>query len=156
MREQLKTLYGINCLLILVLLNGCTKKKLVVDEFKVSVCNNACTVDSVGVRTEIIKDKDLYIKLGYFLNCTWENGYFKSIKEKNDTLIIQLDRHHTNGEYDIVLCDCFINFELILKDYNRIPKAVRVLQLFEKDKYWDEIPLEPYEIIEVEEVKLGL
>ena len=154
MRTMLRTKYCIYYVLSLCFLSNCTNKKLVVDQFKVSTCCHSCNIDSVGVRTKIVEDKGLYIKLGYFLNCTWSDGYFKSIKEQNDTLIIELDRPHSNGEYPIVECDCFINFEMILKDYGRIPRAVRVLQLFEEDKYWDEILLEQHEILEPEEINL--
>ncbi len=147
-------------LFIIFLIFGCTKEKGLpinqrVEKFQVSECRTDCGVDSIGVRTSKTRNDDLKVKLGYIINCSWKKGYLKDITERNDTLIVKLDRPHSdNGEYPMTLCDCFMYFDFEIKNYNKKPKAIRVVDLFEGNKYWDEKT--PIEIVDdVDEEIMG-
>ncbi|WP_298312118.1 hypothetical protein [uncultured Aquimarina sp.] len=142
---------------LIFLIFGCAKEKELpinqrVEKFQVSECRTDCGIESIGVRTNMTRNNSLKVKLGYIVNCSWKEGYLKHIIERNDTLIIELDRPHSdNGEYPMTLCNCFIYFDFVIRDYNKIPKAIRVVDLFEDNKYWDEKTL--IEIVDdVEEV----
>jgi len=119
-----------------------------VEQFQVSECRTDCGIDSIGVRTSKVKN-DLGVKLGYVVNCSWKQAFIKNIEEQNDTLIFELDRPNKNGEYPITECDCFFFFEFIIKNYTKKPKTIRVAELFEKGKYWDERNFE--QELEIEE-----
>ncbi|MEP3448358.1 MAG: hypothetical protein ABJN61_11695 [Flavobacteriaceae bacterium] len=121
---------------------GCSKQKKQslnerAGQFKVSECRTDCGIDSIGVHTDIIKN-DLKVKLGYVVNCSWRQAFLKNIKERNDTIIVEFDRPNVNGEYPITECDCFFYFEFLIENFDKEPKAIRVAELFEKNKYWDE------------------
>ncbi|GAA4272517.1 hypothetical protein U6A24_09785 [Aquimarina gracilis] len=137
---------------LIFLISGCGKQKELllhqkVEKFQVSECRTDCGIDSIGVRMSQTKNDGLKVKLGYIVNCSWKKGYLKNITEQNDTLIVKLDRPRSdNGEYPMTLCDCFMYFDFVVKDYNKKPKAIRVIDLFEENKYWDE--KQPKEIVE--------
>ena len=63
-----------------------------------------------------------------------------------------MDRPHSdNAEYPITPCDCLIYFDFVIKNYSKKPKAVRIVNLFEADKYWDEkTPIEIVDDVEEE------
>ncbi len=149
----MKNLFIILCICSIL---GCSKQKELalnqrVEKFQVSECRTDCGIDSIGVRTSKTKNDGLKVKLGYIVNCSWKKGYLKNIIEQNDTLIVKLDRPHSdNGEYPMTLCDCFIYFDFVVKNYNKKPKAIHVADLFEDNKYWDEKT--PREIVEIEEI----
>ena len=51
----------------------------------------------------------------------------------------------------MTLCDCLIYFDFVIKNYSKKPKAVRIVNLFEADKYWDEkTPIEIVDDVEEE------
>jgi hypothetical protein len=136
------------CLII-----GCSKQEkqpLIekIEQFKVSECRTDCGLDSIGVRTYKVKNS-LKVKLGYVVNCSWKQAFLDNIKEKNDTIIIELDKLNVNGEYPITDCNCFFYFEFLIKNFDKKPKAIRVAELFERNKYWDERNFD--QILEVEE-----
>ena len=120
-----------------------------VNDFHVSECRKDCWTESIGVKTHKTINGNLKVQLGYIKNCSWEKGYFKNITEINDTLIIEIDMPHTNGQYSITSCDCFFYFDFVIKDYPKTPKAIRVADLFDKNKFWDEVP-----IFEIEETTI--
>ncbi|WP_074408936.1 hypothetical protein [Aquimarina megaterium] len=73
----------------------------------------------------------------------------KNVTEQNDTLLIELDKPQLNdGGYPVTTCDCFFYFSFVLKNYTNTPKAIRVLELFENNKYWDERDFDRYEFQE--------
>ncbi|MEM9680573.1 MAG: hypothetical protein AAF901_09640 [Bacteroidota bacterium] len=115
--------------------------------FQVSECRNDCGVDSIGFSTYIVGD-NLSVKLGYIVNCSWDGAFLKGIIERNDTLIVKLDRPNNNGEYPITDCDCFYFFDFIIEEYTKKPEVVRVTDLFEKDKFWDERNFDKFREVE--------
>jgi len=144
-----------------------------VENFKVSECQSNYGIDSIGIRKNKIVDNVLYLKIGHIKNCAWEDGFLKSIKYKNDTLLIGLDRpfdidtlmtdtamvkgkqiinmsiEHTYPLYD---CDCFFYFELSINEFTKIPKTVR---LFEGEginsyDYWDKTQKTSYEVEDIQ------
>ncbi|NRR93371.1 hypothetical protein HSX10_17490 [Winogradskyella undariae] len=142
--------------LFVCLIIGCSEKKeqplnQKIEQFRVSECRTDCGIDSIGVWTNNIEN-NLNVKLGYIVNCSWDSAFFKNITETNDTLIVELDMPNVNGEYPITECDCFFFFEFMIKNYNKEPKAIRVAELFGKNKFWDErrIPEIEETIIETE------
>ena len=143
----------INIAIIVCLIFGCSRRKeqslnQKIEQFRVSECRTDCGIDSVGVWTNKAKN-DLNVKLGYVVNCSWKQAFIKNIEKQNDTLIVELDKPNVNGEYPITECDCFFFFEFIIKDYTKEPKDIRVAELFEKNKYWDERNLK--QELEIEE-----
>lgn len=144
--------------LLSFLIINCSKQKQLpliekVEQFKVSECQNDCGIDSIGIRKNEIKNGNLNVKLGYIINCSWRKAYLKNITERNDTLFVELDQKVLiEGEYPITSCHCFFYFSFVIKDYNNTPKTIRVLDLFENNKYWDERDFDRYEIEEVEEI----
>lgn len=146
--KNLITVSVIVCLII-----GCSKQKEQpmnqrVKQFRVSECRTDCGIDSIGVQTYKTKN-NLKVKLGYVVNCSWNRAFLKNITETNDTLIVELDKPNVNGEYPITECDCFFFFEFMITNYAKKPKAIRVAELFEKNKYWDERNFE--QILDIEE-----
>ena len=139
---------------LICLILGCSRRNIIplnnrVEQFQVSECRNDCSIDSIGIRTNKIENKNLKVSLGYILNCSWKQAFFKNIIEKNDTLIVELDRPHSeNGEYPITDCDCFFYFDFGIRDYHKIPKAIRVVDIFTKDKFWDETAIYQMEVEE--------
>ncbi|WP_109853447.1 hypothetical protein [Aquimarina sp. AU58] len=137
---------------------GCPKQEKLalnqrIEKFQVSECKTDCGIDLIGVRTSKNKNDGLNITLGYIVNCSWKNGYLKNITEQNDTLIVELDRPHSDsGDYPMTSCHCFFYFDFVIRDYSKTPKVIRVAELFEKNKYWDERDFDRYEIEEVEEI----
>jgi len=132
---------------------GCSKQKDIplnkrVEQFQISECRADCGLDSLGIRTKKIENENLKVSLGYILNCSWEQAYFKNITEKNDTLIVELDMPNSDGEYPITSCDCFFYFDFVIRDYNKLPKAIRVVDIFTENKYWDETAIFQTEIEE--------
>ena len=119
-----------------------------VDNFKISECKRNCGIDSIGFQTKRI-DNNLNVKLGYIVNCAWNEAFLKDIIETNDTLIVQFDKPNDDGNYPITECNCFYFFEFTIKDYQKTPKSIRVAELFEEHKFWDERNFE--NIIEIEE-----
>jgi len=130
---------------ILLLILSCSKPEEVslyesVENFKISKCKKACSIDSVGIRLNKVKHGDLFVRLGYIVNCSWEGGYLKNVINKNDTLLIELDRphnidtlqidslkmdsieYHVETSYPMADCDCFFYFDFTLKNFNTIPK----------------------------------
>ena len=140
------------------LIVGCSKRKELpliekIERFKVSDCQNDCGIDSVGIRKNTIQNGNLNVRLGYIVNCSWRKAYLKNITEQNDILLIELDKPQLiDREYPITSCDCYFYFNFVLKDYTNIPKTIRVLELFENNKYWDERDFDRYEVEEVEEI----
>ncbi len=140
------------------LIANCSKRKQLpliekIERFEVSECQNGCGIDSVGIRKNENKNGNLNVRLGYIANCSWRKAYLKNITEQNDTLLIELDRPHSiDGEYPITTCHCFFYFNFVIKDYTNTPKTIRILELFENNKYWDERDFDRYEIEEVEEI----
>ncbi|WP_405570468.1 hypothetical protein [Winogradskyella sp. Asnod2-B02-A] len=146
----------ISIVILVCLIIGCSGQKerplnQKIEQFRVSECRTDCGIDSIGVRTYKAKN-DLKVKLGYVVNCSWDRAFLKNITERNDTLIVELDMPSENGGYPISECDCFFFFEFTIKDYANKPKAIRVAELFEKNKFWDErrIPEIEETIIEAE------
>jgi len=138
---------------ILALFIGCSKPKPQslnkrITQFQVSECKTNCGLDSIGVKTTKV-DNNLNVRLGYIVNCSWSRAFFKNITEVNDTLIVELDIPSENGEYPISECDCFYYFNFKIINYPKTPKAIRVIDIFEKDKFWDEI-----KIPEIEETSI--
>jgi hypothetical protein len=143
------------------LIVGCSQREDIplserVDYFEISECKRDCGIDSIGIRKNEIKDNKLYARLGYIVNCSWEKGFLKNVTEKNDTLIIELDRAHSKeGKYPINSCDCFYYFDLVIKDYYKSPITIRITDLFDKGEFWDEkTPIEIIEIEDIEETEL--
>ncbi len=131
--------------IILFFFVACSKQKIQslnkrVTQFQVSECKTNCGLDSIGVTTNKA-DKNLNVRLGYIVNCSWSKAFFKNITEVNDTLIVELDIPSENGEYPISECDCFYYFNFKIINYAKTPKAIRVIDVFEKDKFWDEIKI---------------
>jgi hypothetical protein len=152
-------------ILVLSSLLCCSKQKELsffdkVEGFKISECKMNCSIDSVGVRQNEIKQGDLFVKFGYFLNCSWEDGFIKDIAERNDTLIIYMDRPHNidtvsvdsmivdsklviNEEitktYEITDCGCFFFFDLKINDVAEAPKVIRVSGEAERTDYLDQL-----------------
>ncbi|WP_299335618.1 hypothetical protein [uncultured Psychroserpens sp.] len=150
---------------LLVLMCSCSEQKELalvekVDGFKVSECRDNCSIDSVGIRRNEVKDGDLYIKFGYFLNCAWEDAFIKEVEERNDTMIIHMDRPHdvdttlvnksVDSDFDgiedveivavypIYDCDCFFFFNMIIEDVVQAPKVIRIAPEVDRDKFWDQ------------------
>ncbi len=132
----------INIAIFVCLIIGCSERKekslnQKTKRFRVSECRTDCGIDSIGVSTNK-SGKNLNVKLGYIVNCSWNKAFLKNITEINDTIIVELDKPNLNGEYPITECDCFFFFEFMIKNYNKEPRAVRVTELFDKNKFWDE------------------
>ena len=138
-----------------------------VEFFEISECQTKCGIDSIGIRKNEIKSGDLFVKLGYIVNCSWQQGYLKNIIKRNDTLIIEIDRPHDidtlridslNYEitetYPLTDCDCFFYFDLKIKKITQVPKIVRISSAFKKEKYWDEIASHYYDYEVIEETIL--
>ena len=107
-----------------------------------------------------MKDGDLYIKFGYFLNCAWEDAFIKEVEEQNDTMIIRMDRPHdvdttlvnksVDSDFDgiedveivaaypIYDCDCFFFFNMKIEDVEQAPKVIRIAPEVDRDKFWDQ------------------
>lgn len=139
--------------IIVYLIIGCSKRKepslnKLIQQFRVSECRTDCGIDSIGVQT-YKTENDLKVKLGYFVNCSWKKAFLKNITERNDTLIVELDKPNVDGEYPITECDCFFFFEFMITNYANEPKAIRIAELFEQNKYWDERNFD--QILEIEE-----
>lgn len=163
---------------IVAFLSSCTRKSRVplvdrIEEFKISPCQDNCGIDSIGIRRNEVIDNVFYAKMGYIVNCAWEDGFLESITLRNDTLLIGIDRPAeidtlkteiivVNGEqiittevkktYPLYDCDCFFYFELSLKEISETPKIVR---LFEVDAvndngFWDEINKRSFEVEETQ------
>ncbi|MDG4715089.1 hypothetical protein [Winogradskyella marincola] len=130
---------------ILFLFIGCSKPKpqslnKKIKEFQVSECQTNCGLDSIGVKTAKV-DNNLNVRIGYILNCSWSRAFFKNISEVNDTLIVELDLPNINGEYPITECDCFFYFNFKIVNYNKTPKAIRIIDIFENGKFLDELKI---------------
>lgn len=156
---------------LMISIIGCSKQKErslfeKIENFNVSECKNNCGIDSIGIRRNEIKNGNLFIKLGYIVNCSWEEGFIDTISQKNDTLYIELDKPHdvdttwvNANEYKIIEtypiydCDCFYFFNLTIKDMYKAPKVIRVSPTYQKQKFWD---LKPYYYQEVEETKINI
>lgn len=149
MKKYLLFIIGFNFIV------SCAKQEKVplnerVEEFRVSECRRDYGLDSIGILTKKIENKNLKVSLGYVLNCSWEQAYFKNITEKNDTLIVTLDRPHSeDGQYPLTSCDCFFYFDFVVRDYDKLPKAIRVVDIFTEDKFWDETAIFKTEIEEI-------
>jgi len=151
--------------ILLIIAFGCAQKKELtllegVEEFEVSECRDNCSIDSVGIRRNEVKDGNLYVRFGYFLNCSWEDAFIKEIVERNDTMFIHVDRPHevdttfiskavdssfdTIEEVEIVAvypitdCDCFFFFDLKINDVEKSPKVIRVAPEVDRDLFWDQ------------------
>ncbi|WP_299439363.1 hypothetical protein [uncultured Aquimarina sp.] len=155
----------LNVGIILLLIISCSKPREIslferTENFKISECKKECGVDSIGIRLNKVKNGDLFVRLGYIVNCSWGNGYLKSVIDKNDTLLIKLDRPHDidtlridtlknnvieyeiEESYPLTDCDCFFYFDFTIKNFKKTPKLIRISEQFEENKYWDEkIPL---------------
>lgn len=144
---------------LLMMLISCSQKKELtllerVDDFTISECRDNCSIDSVGIRRNEIENNDLYLRFGYFLNCSWEEGYIETIERQNDTMIIHIDRPHEidtvvvesgniiteeiTHEYPITSCDCFFFFNVKINAVEKPPKVIRVAQKADRVKFWDE------------------
>ena len=130
---------------ILVVFIGCSKSKSQslnkkIELFQVSECKTNCGIDSIGVKTTKVNN-NLNVRLGYIVNCSWSKAFFKNISEVNDTLVVELDLPNINGEYPITECDCFFYFKFKIVNYNKTPKAIRIIDIFEKGKFLDELKI---------------
>ncbi len=160
--------YLIRILFSVFLIVGCSNKKdtsLIekIDDFKISECKINCGIDSIGIRKNEIKNGDLLVRLGYIVNCSWEQGSIKNINLKKDTLLIELDRPHEidtvkidSLTYEIVEtypltdCECFFYFDLKIKEIIQRPNIIRISSTFEKDKYWDMLTKKHFRIEKTE------
>ncbi|WP_299261178.1 hypothetical protein [uncultured Aquimarina sp.] len=167
-----------NGIVIILLIIGCSKRKQIslyerTENFKVSECREDCGIDSIGIRTNKISNGDLFVRLGYIVNCSWESGYLKSIINKNDTLLIELERPHDidtlridtlktdiieyeiEESYPLADCDCFFYFDFSIKNFRNVPKSIRISDQFKENKCWDERSYSKYEIEDVEEITIN-
>ena len=144
---------------LLILGFNCSQKKELtllesVSGFTVSECRNNCSIDSVGIRRNEVDDGDLYLRFGYFLNCSWEEAYIDAIEERNDTMIIHVDRPFESDTvivksgditteeityvYPETSCDCFFFFDVKIKAVENAPKVVRISQNVGEVQFWDQ------------------
>ena len=116
-------------------------------------------MDSIGIRKNEIINGNLHVKLGYIVNCSWDQGYLRNIKNRNDTLFIEVERlgmidtTHIDSTKFIVEkyvplteCSCFFFFDLQMEAFNKPPKSIKISPYHNNKAFFDEV-----EIMEIEE-----
>lgn len=128
----------------------------------ISECRNDCSRDSLGLRENRVIDGNLRLRFGYMVNCIWSAGYIDEVLERNDSLIIRMDRPHsldtismndnklvTELIYPLADCDCFYFFSYQIENYTNPPSTVHIVDL-SASMDWDQLPYRKF--VDIEEI----
>ena len=95
-----------------------------VEDFNISTCIYECKYDSGGIISKNVKNDTMYLKIGHWLNCSYEKAFLKnSIISKTKTYFMIDIPHETeideSGDeielYSMAACNCYftIDFKIV-------------------------------------------